>query len=246
MGTGLRAAKRKKAYEEVAEAIRAQVFSGRLRVDQRLPPERELAERFGVSRVVLREAIRTLELAGILRVQKGAGGGTFVCHRFDKPLSTSVQNLLSGGAISLEHLFEMRLLLEPPAAALAARRADAAGRRSLEEALAQAEAVKDDARALRAQNLEFHRRLAVLADNPLLASLCDTMINILVASLEGKPSLETSRAVYAYHQKITQAVKQGQAEQARRLTMEDLETLKKRYRQMGIEVSGAAARRKVG
>jgi len=243
---GLRADKRKKAYEEVAEAIRAQVFSGRLRVDQRLPPERELAESFGVSRVVLREAIRTLELAGILRVQKGAGGGTFVCHRFDKPLGTSIQNLLSGGAINLEHLFEMRLILEPPAAALAAVRAGTAGRCSLEEALAQAEAVKDDPPALRAQNLEFHRRLAALADNPLLAALCDTVINILVSSLQGKQSLDTSRNVYAFHQKITQAVKQGQAEQARRLTVEDLETLKKRYLQLGVEVGGAEARRKVG
>ena len=85
-----------------------------------MPPERELAEGFGVSRVVVREAIRTLELAGILRVQKGAGGGTFVCHDLDKPLFTSIENLLAGGDISLNDLFEMRLILEPPAAALAA------------------------------------------------------------------------------------------------------------------------------
>lgn len=246
MPQSLRAAKRKKAYEEVAEAIRSQVFSGRLAEDQRLPPERELAQRFGVSRVVIREAIRTLELAGILRVQKGAGGGTFVCRRFDKPLDTSIQNLLSGGAINLEHLFELRLLLEPPAAALAAQRADGAGLRSLDEALAQAEAAQDDPQALRAHNLEFHRCLVALAGNPLLSALCETVINILVRSVQGKLDMDTSRTVFAFHKKIVQAIKQRQAEEARTLTMNDLETLKHRYLRLGVEVAETAQRRKVG
>ena len=131
--------KRKKAYEEVAEAIRSRVFSGQLAQDQQLPPERELAEEFGVSRVVIREAIRTLELAGILRVQKGAGGGTFVCHDLDKPLVTSIENLLAGGDISLNDLFEMRLILEPPAAALAAERARPQDLGPLREILEQAQ-----------------------------------------------------------------------------------------------------------
>ena len=151
--------RRKKAYEEVAEAIRGQVLTGLLEQGQQLPPERELAENYGVSRVVVREAIRTLELAGILRVQKGAGGGTFVCRDLEKPLITSLQNLLAGGDITLNDLFEMRLLLEPPAAALAAQRGRPAGLDRLAETLRQANEYRDDSQALRTYNLEFHRRL---------------------------------------------------------------------------------------
>ncbi len=242
----LRAAKPKKAYEEVAEAIRAQVFSGRLQQDQRLPPERELAEGFGVSRVVVREAIRTLELAGILRVRKGGGGGTFVCRDFDKPLGTSIQNLLSGGAITLEDLFELRLLLEPPAAALAARRATPEGLASLDEVLAQAEMAQHDSQALRSLNLEFHRRLAAMSGNPLLSALCETVINILVNSLQGQLSIDTSLAVFGYHKKILQAVKQGRVQEAKSLTVSDLETLRDRYQQMGVELGDKARRRKAG
>lgn len=238
----LRAAKRKNAYEEVAEAIRAQVFSGQLREDERLPPERELADNFGVSRVVVREAIRTLELAGILRVQKGGGGGTFICRDFDKPLGISIQNLLSGGAITLEDLFELRLLLEPPAAALAAQRATPAGLEALDEVLAQAELVKSDSQALRSLNLEFHCRMAALAGNPLLSALCETVINILVNSLQGNLNMNTSLTVFAFHKKIVQAIKQGQADKARLLTVGDLETLRDRYQQMGVEVSKAGGR----
>lgn len=230
------AAKRGKAYEGVAQAVRELVFSGRLSEGMRLPPERQLAEQFGVSRVVVREAIRTLEHDGILRVQKGAGGGTFVASALDKPLATSIANLLASGSISLEHLFEMRLMLEPPAAALAAARAGRERVGPLEACLRQAERVREDGEALRAVNLEFHRRLVELAGNPLLSALCETVLQILVKSLRGNLGLDTSLAVLDYHHKIAEAVAAGDAEQARSLTVGDLEQLKERYRLMGVQV----------
>jgi GntR family transcriptional repressor for pyruvate dehydrogenase complex len=240
----LQNSKRKKAYEEVAEAIRAQVFSGELAQDQQLPPERELAEGFGVSRVVVREAIRTLELAGILRVQKGAGGGTFVCHDLDKPLITSIQNLLAGGDITLNDLFELRLILEPPAAAVAAQRALGRDLAHLKEVLTQARKNLANSQALRAHNLEFHRRLVSLAGNPLLSVLCDTVLGILVSSLRGKLNRETSQTVHRFHWEIYEAIKAGQAEKARKLTIDDLETLRELYRRMGVEVAQDQASRK--
>lgn len=235
--------RRKKAYEEVADAIRGQVFAGLLEEDQQLPPERELAENYGVSRVVVREAIRTLEMAGILRVQKGAGGGTFVCHDLDKPLVASLRNLLAGGDITLNDLFEMRLLLEPPAAALAAQRGNPADLAHLGEVLEQARESRDDSQTLRTHNLEFHRRLVALAGNPLLSLLCDTVISILVDSLRGKLNRQTSLIVHNYHHKIMEAVLAGKAEEARRLTADDLETLRELYHHMGVEVGlGKAVR----
>lgn len=236
--------KRKKAYEEVAEAIRTQVFSGELSQDQQLPPERELAEGFGVSRVVVREAIRTLELAGILRVQKGAGGGTFVCHDLDKPLITSIENLLAGGDISLNDLFEMRLMLEPPAAALAAERARPEDLGPLREILEQAEGNHSDSQALRDDNLEFHRRLVALAGNPLLSVLCETVLSILVGTLRGKLNRRTSQTVHRFHHQIFQALLAGQADLARKLTIDDLETLRDLYHRMGVQVAQDQASRK--
>lgn len=229
-------AKRGKAYEQVTKVVRQQVFSGRLAEGSRLPPERDLSEQFGVSRVVVREAIRTLEQDGILRVQKGAGGGTFVCNAFEKPLGTSISNLLAGGSISLEHLFEMRLMLEPRAAALAAQRSNPGQAADLEQAVRQAEAVRNDSEALRAANLEFHRRLVALAENPLLSALCETVLAILVESLKGKLSHDTSLTVLNFHHRIAAAVTAGQADQARSLTEGDLQQLWDRYRKLGVKV----------
>jgi GntR family transcriptional repressor for pyruvate dehydrogenase complex len=232
------ALKRPKAYEQVAQSIRDQVFGGVLSEGQRLPPERELAAQFQVSRSVVREAIHTLELAGILRVQTGAGGGAFVCSNYDKPLSTSIGNLLAAGSISLEHLFELRLLLEPPAAEQAARLKNPAGLQALGEVVDLAERHRQDSRRLRAANLEFHRRLVALAGNPLLSALCETVLQILVESLKGRLSIHTSQAVLSFHKRIIKAIADGKPDQARRLTEKDLEQLRNRYRSLGIEVHG--------
>lgn len=236
------AIKRKKAYERVAQTIRSQVLSGKLSLGERLPSERDLAERFGVSRVVVREAIRTLELAGILRVQKGAGGGTFVVRAYEKPLVASITNLLEGGAITLDHLFELRLMLEPPAAARAASHATPEGLAELEAALARAEQVVNDSEALRAANLEFHRRLVAITGNSLLSALCETVLQLLVDSLEGNLSIETSRAVLDHHHNIVEAIKQGEPDRARSLTEGDLAQLWKRYQEMGVRGPGSPPR----
>ena len=228
--------KRRKAYEQVAQAIREQVFSGVLEEGQRLPSEREMSEQFGVSRVVVREAIRTLELAGILRVQKGAGGGTFVSTNYDKPLSASIENLLAGGAITLDNLFELRLMLEAPAAEKAALNPSKEGLASLDEIVAMSEGYNQDSEKLRAANLEFHRRLVAQANNPLQAVLCEIVISILVHALEGQLNMELSQAVLAYHKRIVDAIKAGQAKEARRLVEGDLSQLHMRYKEMGIQL----------
>ena len=105
-----------KAYKKVADQIRQRIFAWHLRLSDRLPAERDLAAQFGVSRVVVREAIRTLEFSGLLTVKKGAKGGIFVVQDYDRPISHSIVNLLSGGHVSLENLFEIRQLIEPYAA----------------------------------------------------------------------------------------------------------------------------------
>lgn len=230
------APRRMKAYMQVAEDLRRLIFNGELVKGQQLSPERDLAESLGVSRVVVREAIRALESDGLIMVREGAGGGTFVTHDFDKPLTASLNNHLAGGAITLDHLFELRLMLEPPAAAMAALRGSPEEVTELDQIVGAAEALTDDSEALRAANLEFHRRMVALAGNPLLSSLCETVLAILVESLKGRLNVDLSLRVLSFHRRIVEAIKAGRAEEARALTAQDLEQLHKRYQMMGIRV----------
>src|SRR5258708_20009789 len=70
--------KPKRVFEEICERIRNELSSGALRPGDKLPPERELAEQFGVSRTAVREAFRSLERSGLIGLQKGAKGGAFI------------------------------------------------------------------------------------------------------------------------------------------------------------------------
>ena len=226
-------AKRRRAYEKVADAIRGQILAGELKKGQKIPPERDLSNGFGVSRVVVREAIRTLEMAGILSVRKGSKGGTFVNDDYDKPLVTSIRNLLWGGSISLDHLFEIRLLLEPPAAALATQRAEKNEIDALEDLLTQTEKLRDDALSLRKGNLEFHRRLVSLAGNPLLTALCQTVLKLLVESMQDRLDLSISLNVLSFHWLVLKAVREGKPELAQSLLTEDLGVLHAKYQELG-------------
>src|SRR6185437_5081544 len=76
--------------DDIASQIRGQIAAGKLQVDSRLPSERALAEQFGVSRNTLREALRSLEHAGLIRLQTGAHGGAFISQHSDEAIATGL------------------------------------------------------------------------------------------------------------------------------------------------------------
>ena len=91
----------RRAFEEICERIREQIAPGLLKPGDKLPPERELAQQLGVGRNVLREALRSLEIAGILRLQKGAKGGAFIHEGDASRMDEVVRDMLSLGSISV-------------------------------------------------------------------------------------------------------------------------------------------------
>lgn len=114
------------AYQVLADDLRAQITSGRLREGDRLPTEPQLCLRSGLSRSTVREALRLLASQHLIVTTRGVTGGSFVAHprpdQIADTLSTGVQLLISNATVAIADLFEMRRLLEVPAAGLAARR----------------------------------------------------------------------------------------------------------------------------
>jgi GntR family transcriptional regulator, transcriptional repressor for pyruvate dehydrogenase complex len=156
----------------VAEAIRTikdMILDGRLQPGQRLPPERSLSEALGVSRPTVREAIRSLQAMHILESRHGAG--TFVASLSLDELLRPLQFVLSLAEGGLEHLFEVRLLLEPGAAALAAERATEEQVAGLRDCAARGDEAGEDAEAMLRLDIELHERIVRAAGNPLLEHL---------------------------------------------------------------------------
>ncbi|HEY3680935.1 MAG TPA: GntR family transcriptional regulator [Bradyrhizobium sp.] len=99
----------RRAFEEICERIREQLALGVLKPGDKLPPERDLAQQLGVSRNVLREALRSLEMAGILKLQKGVKGGAFIREGDTSRMNEVMRDMLSLGTISVRELSEARI-----------------------------------------------------------------------------------------------------------------------------------------
>src|SRR5258708_6348803 len=128
-----------RVFEEIADQIRKELSHRRLRAGDRLPPERALAAQFGVSRNTLREALRSLENAGLLSLRKGAAGGAFVRESTGDAIVTGLRDMFHLGAISAEHLTEARVMIESSAVRAACERATAEDIAALRANIAAAE-----------------------------------------------------------------------------------------------------------
>ncbi|MBF9033245.1 GntR family transcriptional regulator [Rhodobacterales bacterium HKCCE2091] len=119
---GFKPVKTKRAFEEVCEQIRAEIQSGRIAAGDKLPSERDLAEQLHVSRATVREAFRTLEMGGVLTLQKGVKGGAVVMQGDVRPITQTISDLLSLGGLSLGDYTEARMCLQKEIIRLACER----------------------------------------------------------------------------------------------------------------------------
>ncbi|MBK4739013.1 FadR/GntR family transcriptional regulator [Noviherbaspirillum pedocola] len=113
----------RRTFEDICLQIRTEMQEGRLKPGDRLPAERELAEQFGVSRNAVREALRSLEVAGVIACQRGVGGGAFIRHGDPRIITQAIYDMVLLGRISTESLTETRILLMNNALRLACTRA---------------------------------------------------------------------------------------------------------------------------
>jgi DNA-binding FadR family transcriptional regulator len=177
-----------RAFEEIAGQIRKALAEGRLQVGNRLPAERTLAEQFGVSRNTLREALRSLEHAGLIRLQRGASGGAFISEHSSEAVMTGLMDMYHLGAIAPPQLTEARIWLEAIIVREACKRATAADIRALNENIEAAEAAYregDFSFSKRAGiHLEFHRILARMTGNPIMVTVVNGLLDILRGFLD--------------------------------------------------------------
>jgi GntR family transcriptional repressor for pyruvate dehydrogenase complex len=163
--------KRDLLYEQVADRIQDMIVQEALRPDDRLPGERELAERMGVSRSVIREAMRVLKVRGLIEVRPGSG--TYVQELNLDDVSAPLGLLLSMRQMPerYSNLLEVRCTLEVAIAGLAAQRATEKDIAAMEAAIAASEANVDDGEQFIRHDLAFHAALAVATHNELYSVL---------------------------------------------------------------------------
>jgi GntR family transcriptional regulator, transcriptional repressor for pyruvate dehydrogenase complex len=194
-------------YEQIVKQIEDSIERGDLKEGDQLPAERELALQFGVSRTAVREAVKALQEKGL--VEAHPGRGTFITSETSNSIRLTFNRMIKSepreGTI---HLVEVREILEPEIAALAATRVTEENLIELREAIEIMDRAKlDDPNSFIEADLDFHLALAEAAANPLILSLIDSIVGVLreqrlsIFQVEGGPD----RGQY-HHKRILEAI----------------------------------------
>jgi GntR family transcriptional repressor for pyruvate dehydrogenase complex len=202
-------------YEQIVLQIEDSIQKGVLKAGDQMPAERELAQQFGVSRTAVREAVKALREKGL--VEAYAGRGTFVTDGTSHVMKLSLDRMIRlGQGEDSSFLVEVREILEPEIAALAANRSEPQHVASMKEAVAVMEGARQDPDTFIEADLDFHLALAEAAGNPLILSLIDSIVGLLreqrtkIFGVDGGPE----RGQY-HHKRILEAVERRDAQGAR-------------------------------
>src|SRR5205807_7912349 len=168
-----KAVRTSRLYEQIVQQIEESILKGALKPGDQLPAERELAQNFGVSRTAVREAVKTLREKGL--VEAYSGRGTFITNGTSQAMRQSLDLMFKmAEPEGYVHLAEVRAILEPEIAALAATRIDEQYLDSMREAVAVMDRMPRDADSFIEADLDFHLSLAEAAGNPLILALIDS------------------------------------------------------------------------
>ena len=170
--------------EEIFERIRRAIVEGRLRPGDRLPSERELTERFGVSRVSVRDALRILEASGLVEIRVGARGGAFVTVPAPGLVGEGIAHMLFLSQVTPAEVTEARVIFELGMLPLVCARATDEDIAALEEICARGQADVEAGTYDVELSAEFHRRLARSAHNRATELMADTFYGPLLMSLQ--------------------------------------------------------------
>lgn len=201
-------------HKTVAEILSERIFSGEFPENSYLPPERELVERLGVSRTVIREAIKLMESKGLIRIERGVG--TAVAEARHDRVAESLKVLLRRKGPMLKHLIEVRALLEVGMTGLAAQRRTQENLAAMGRCLEIMRKKPSEPTGYVDADVEFHSEIARAAQNPALLLLLEPLSDLLresrIVTFSGP---QTVRLRIKQHEEIYQMIQLQDVEGAK-------------------------------
>lgn len=230
-----------RASANIEKTIIEAILDGRLKVGDRLPIEKEMAKQFGVSIVTVREALRSLEIYGLIKKRKGHGGGIFISEANNESIKTSLGYFLRFKDLSIKHIYEVRMIIEPATIRQAAKTISSEKIKELEDNVEFCqkkirekgpELDKEDFFLIDKKCVDFHRIIAESTNNPILGLTIDYIFDFLF-ECETRiliPDINYSTNTANDHAKILEYLKQGDEDNCEKEMTLHLEKLKNIYR----------------
>jgi len=220
--TSLRRPQGGTAGGRVVEHVRRLIEARRLKPGDRLPPERDLARQVGISRTSLRSGLRSLQAMGVVRARQGSG--TYIADGPPRLGNGPLRFLAALHGFTRDEMFEARRMLEVGTAGLSAERAAPEQMTTIAEEVASMFASLDDPQQYLVHDVQFHRAVAAGSQNPVLATLIDTVAELVYETrrltVERAKDLKESAEM---HRRIYRAIRAHDSELARREMAEHLD-----------------------
>jgi DNA-binding FadR family transcriptional regulator len=171
-------------FNEIVMSIKRDILLQHYRPGDTLPREEALARQFGVGRALVREALGVLKAQGYLEARRGSKGGTFVCNLLhSQGMTTLLADLVTMRSMSIKHLCDVRILIEPESARMAALEASESQLRQLEDLVCRGKSAQNIRERINL-DVEFHKNISELSGNPFFSFLMRSMMQFLQQFLE--------------------------------------------------------------
>ena len=217
---------RKRLYEEVAEAVKEAILKGEYLVGDKLPSEMELSEVFNVSRSVIREAIRYLELTGLVTIRQGATGGALVSEMNNNILQIYMRDMVAFGNISVDQYIEIRRHIDPEVSRMAAMRATDKDLEYLKQSVLLSKEGKPGDEFL-INNMGFHQLMGRASHNPFYIVIEDCLVELSIEFVKTIKPSDVDLHDYKEHDAIYRAVSERDPERAFGVTQRHIESVSK-------------------
>lgn len=211
--------KGQRAFDVVRDRIRAELADGTLKAGDKLPAEREFAEKLGFSRAAVREALRGLEATGMVHLKKGVTGGAFIQGGDKAMVSRSISDLIILGDVPLRQVMEVRSLLLMQAVRLACDRAEHFD--ELEKNISNTEEQAEDYEALYVNIIGFYAVIGKLSGNEVLAMLINSLSTVTTNHIKSL-KLEFTAELIPLRKAILSRLKARDSEGAARAVAENI------------------------
>jgi GntR family transcriptional repressor for pyruvate dehydrogenase complex len=222
---------------QIVADVREALFGKRLKPGDFLGTEKDLAARHGVSRIVARDALRTLEALGIVEIRMGKGGGARVARGNPRLFAEALAVQLDLTGVSAAEILDAQRAVECMAAELAAEKATAADHERIRRLLADAEAKLDDVDAYTLSSREFHLAIAEASHNRVLVVQFISLQNVSWPSRNTTLTPKVARRILDVHKELAALIEMRDAAGARRLMDDHVRMIRARrvaeHRQAG-------------
>jgi DNA-binding FadR family transcriptional regulator len=219
-----------KLSDQVRDALKKAIEDSTLKVGDMLPTVEKIAAYFKVSKVTVREALRSLEVEDLIRTKRGASGGIYVTKPGVERVRDSVLHAWSFGGLSPAELTEFRQFLEPGVAELAALRRTDEDVKAMQANIDECEKIVNEGKIELAKHLEFHRLLANACHNKLISGFMEAVTKVH-QDLFGKLNLTSEVGIkdLEYNKRIFDCLVKRERDHIRKLMVDHFDIFKELY-----------------